>query len=412
MNIFKTPDRVTTIVRGARCSLADLVRSKKGGTAVFVAAAIPVMILLGGLGVDQSYLGARASLLRRTAESSALAGGQYLSTYYTTGSSSTIVNAARTIATTNMPTTPYGTVVPAANVVLGTWNTTAKTFTATTTNPTAVQVTALNTVANGNAVKTFFGGTFGKPTVDISTMAIVSYGTGKAFNTIILNDLSMSFSSEVADQRTADLAILNCVAGAASTTSQIGLTGFTGHSQTLFALGNAVTNLASITTYVNNTLNYCGVRTMPACAGSNVASGLYSAINQLKTAGLANASSNIILITDGVPNADSITYARADGTYPTPTSLLPVCSVLCSDANLWTMAQDQAAYAKTLGINISTVYYSGDTTGTTNQTAYAAALKTLVSGTGIALVAPTAAQIDASFGSFCASMGSAVKMVR
>ncbi len=70
------------------------------------------------------------------------------------------------------------------------------------------------------------------------------------------------------------------------------------------------------------------------------------------------------------------------------------------------------AYAKTLGINISTIYYSGDTTGATNQAAYAADLKTLVTGTGIALVAPTAATIDSSFASFCASMGSAVKMVK
>jgi Flp pilus assembly protein TadG len=385
--------------------------SRKGGTAILVAVAIPALVLLGGLSVDQSYVNMRASMLRRTVQSAALAGGQYLSTYYPNGSSATIVSKAQATATTNMPSTQYGTVVPSANIVMGTWNSTAKTFTATTTNPTAVQVTGLNTANNGNAVTTFFGGAYGKPTVDISSSAVVSYGTGKAFNTIILNDLSMSFSSEIADQRTADLAILNCVSGAASTTSQVGITGFTGHSQVLYALGNAVTNSAAMTTYVNKTENYCGNKNMPACSGSNVAAGLYSAITQLQAAGLANASSNIILITDGVPNADSLTYARADGIYPTPTSLLPVCTILCSDANLWTMAQDQAAYAKTLGINISAVYYSGDTVGTANQTAYATALASLVSGTGIALVAPTAAQIDASFGSFCASMGSAVKLV-
>ena len=43
---------------------------------------------------------------------------------------------------------------------------------------------------------------------------------------------------------------------------------------------------------------------------------------------------------------------------------------------------------------------------------YAADLATLISGTGIALVAPSAANIDAAFGAFCASMGSAVKTVQ
>jgi hypothetical protein len=62
-----------------------------------------------------------------------------------------------------------------------------------------------------------------------------------------------------------------------------------------------------------------------------------------------------------------------------------------------------------LGINISTVYYSGDTTGQSNITAYSNKLASLVSGQGIALVAPSKASISASFATFCSSMGTAVK---
>ncbi len=138
----------------------------------------------------------------------------------------------------------------------------------------------------------------------------------------------MSFSSEITDQRAADLAILNCISGAASSTSQIGLTGFTGHSTAIYALGNAVTNQTAMTTYINKTLDYCGNTGMPACSGSNVASGLYSAVAQLTAAGIANASSNIILITDGVPNADKMTYAKADGTYPTPTGIAGLLDIV------------------------------------------------------------------------------------
>ena len=408
MKVLQNAAKVARTLRHAKTSWQALGRSKKGSIAIMAAASIPTLIMLGGLSVDQSYVNVRVSMLRHTAQDSALAGGQYMATYYTTGSSAQIVSAAQSIATANLPVAQYGTVVPAANVVLGTWNASTQTFTATNTNPTAVKVTALNTVANGNPVYTLFGGAYGKSTVDLSSTAVVGYGTGKAFNTIILNDLSMSFSSEISDQRTADVAILNCIASAASSTSQIGLTAFTGHSNTIYALGNAVTNQAAMTTYINHTLNYCGNTGMPACSGSNAAAGLYSAISQLTAAGIANATSNIILITDGVPNADNMTYTQADGTYPTPTSLSPVCSTSCTDANLWTMAQDQAAYAKTLGINVSTVYYSGSTSGATLKAQYAADLATLVSGTGIALVAPSASKIDAAFGAFCASMGSAI----
>jgi Flp pilus assembly protein TadG len=412
MNVPRNAAKVAGSLRRAKDSWQALGQSKKGSIAVLAAVSIPSLIMLGGLSVDQSYVNVRVSMLRHTAQDAALAGGQYLSTYYTTGSSATIVSKAQAIATANLSVAQYGTVVPAANVVLGTWNSSTKAFTATTTNPTAVKVTAVNTVANNNPVNTFFGGAYGLPTVDISSSAVVGYGTGKAFNTIILNDLSMSFSSEITDQRAADLAILNCISGAASTTSQIGLTGFTGHSSAIYPLGNAVTTQTAMTTYISKTLDYCGNKSMPACSGSNVAAGLYSAITQLTTAGIANATSNIILITDGVPNADKMTYAKADGTYPTPTASSPVCTSSCTDANLWTMAQDQAAYAKSLGINVSTIYYSGDTSGATLQAQYAADLATLISGTGIALVAPTAAKIDTAFGAFCASMGSAIKTVQ
>jgi Flp pilus assembly protein TadG len=412
MKVLQNAAKAAKSLRHAKTSWQALGRSKKGSIAVMAAVSIPALLMLGGLSVDQSYVNVRVSMLRHTAQDAALAGGQYLSTYYTTGSSATIVSKAQAIATANLPVARYGTVVPAANVVLGTWNSSTKTFTATTTNPTAVQVTALNTVANGNPVNTIFGGAYGLSTVNIASSAVVGYGTGKAFNTIILNDLSMSFSSEISDQRAADVAILNCISGAASSTSQIGLSSFDGHSSTLYALGNAATNQTAMTTYINKTLNYCGNTGMPSCSGSNVAAGLYNAITQLTAAGIANATSNIILITDGVPNADKMTYAKADGTYPTPTSSTPVCSTSCTDADLWTMAQDQAAYAKSLGINVSTIYYSGDTSGATLQAQYAADLATLISGTGIALVAPTAAKIDAAFGAFCASMGSAVKTVQ
>jgi hypothetical protein len=150
---------------------------------------------------------------------------------------------------------------------------------------------------------------------------------------------------------------------------------------------------------------------MPACSGSNVASGIYSAIQQFSSVSATNTIKNIIIITDGVPNASSgTTYAKADGTYATPTSTTPICSNNCSDANLLTMAHDQATNAWAAGISVSTIYYSGDT-ATSQQASYTTELASWVRGNGIALVAPTAAKISTVLGGFCATMPSALKLV-
>ena len=74
------------------------------------------------------------------------------------------------------------------------------------------------------------------------------------------------------------------------------------------------------------------------------------------------------------------------------------------------MAQNQAAAAHAAGINVSTIYYSGNT-GTSDQAAYAAKLASLVSGTGVALVAPTTTQLNNAYAGFCSTIPSSLKTV-
>ena len=440
----------------------DRRRDCRGSMTSMVAVAIPALIFLGGWAVDQAYVFYRYQLLQHAAEAAASAGHTTLASYYqaggtySTSSMSAINSAVSTTVSANMPSARYGTVVPTTSsnstsaVQIGTWDSTANTFTATTSNPNAVKVTAMSTAANGNPVSTLFGAMVGKSAIDMTVSAVSSYGNGLSsaggFNTIILNDLSMSFSSEMANQRAADIAILNCISNGTNGNGSVGLTSFNGdpyvwnpagasgfptqvvysaapyRAYSISAYTNTLvkatsTNVAAMTTYINNTFNYCGTTHGPPCTGSNVAAGLYSAIKQLNAAGIANTSSNIIIITDGVPNADTRTYTSSDGTGVTPSSTINTryswtgCTTSCSDNNLWTAAQAWAAYAGSLGINISTVYYSGDTTGSSNIASYSAKLASLVTGQGIALVAPTAASLSASFATFCSSMGTAVKRV-
>jgi Flp pilus assembly protein TadG len=422
-------------------------RARRGSVTAIAALSIPAMILIGGMGVDQGYLSYRHQLLQRTMQAAALAGQTYLSSYYMAGgtySSATMatINArAQAVVNAMMPSANYGNVLvtttsnTTSGVQIGTWSSSTKVFTPTTSSPNAVRVTGLNTAANGNAVKTLFGWLVGRSSVDMSSASVASYGNGLSnaggFNTIILNDLSMSFSTEVSNQRAADISVLDCISNGTNGNGQVGLTGITGHSLAFNltsisnfnsptysnTLAKATTpNVSTMTTWINGTLSHCGGSSMPGCSGSNLAAGLYSAVKQLLAAGIANNSANIILITDGVPNADAMTYTTADGMGQTPSSTINTkygftgCTSSCTDAMLWAGAQAWAAYAGSLGINVSTVYYSGDTSGSSNIASYSAKLASLVQGQGISLVAPTAASINTSFATFCSSMGSAVKL--
>ncbi len=403
--------------RGDRTrSWQRLLLARRGTVTILATIMLPVFIGFGLLTVGTGYLYYRKLLLTQTVSAATLAAASNLTTYYTSGTNSTaaIVSAAQTFALANEPSATYGTVVPTADVVVGNWNSATSTFTSLAasggTTPNAVQVTGLNTAANGNAVPVFFGGLVGMQSKDLTVTEVASYATGQSFDTIIINDLSMSFSSEISEQRAADLAILNCVESSSSSASTFGITTIDGHSNIYQALLQASTNLSSLQTKIN-ALNYCNQTGMPACSGSDVASGIYSAIQQFSTVSSTNTTKNIIIITDGVPNAKSgTTYTTADGIYPTPTSTTPTCTTACTDADLLTMAQNQASDAYAAGISISTIYYAGDT-ATADQAAYTASLATLRRGTGVSLVAPTAATITTVLGGFCSTMSSGLKLV-
>jgi Flp pilus assembly protein TadG len=371
----------------------------RGGMATLCAVMIPVLIGLGTLAIDQGYYGYRNLLLKQTTQNAALAAAEELFTYYTSGTNSTIVSTAQTYALNNMPSSKYGTVVTSSNVVLGSWSGTA--FTAGGTNPTAVQVTGLNTSANSNAVPLFLGSFFGRPSVDISYTVVASYGSGKAFNTIVINDMSQSFASEISDQVIADQQILNCVKGVTGATSYFGITFINGHASTYIPMTLAQSNYTTLQTKVA-AITSCNASEDPNCStGSNIGSGIYSAIQQFNNSTYTGTSKNIVIITDGVPDASSgVTYTTADGVS---------CGANCTDAELQAGTQAQAALAKAAGINISTIYYSGDTSPSDEST-YETFLAGLVTGTGKSLVAPSAATIDASYASLCSSIPSVLKL--
>ena len=380
---------------------------RRGSVGIFAAMVASAMLGVGTLVIDQTNMYHRGLMQRQTTQAASLAGASKISTYYASGTNSNaqVLAAAQAIATANMPVDQYGTVVPASSVVLGKWDGVTSIFSPLSggaTDPNAVRVTATTTISSllpgwsKNASRTY------------TTTAVASYGTGQTWNTIITNDLSGSFSGQIANQRAADKAILDCIKTSAGAASQFGITTHTGMSAIFQPLASATDTYTSLVSKIN-TLKSCGQTGAPACSGSNVASAIYSARMQFANPAYNNTRRNMVIITDGIPNGISRTYIREDGTYATDTAPTPICSVNCTDAQTWTMAVNQAAMAAAAGISVSTIYYSGNSGGSAG--ANASQLAGLRSGTGVSLVAPTATAISGVFAGFCSTMSSALKTV-
>ena len=412
-------------------------RDRRASTALMVCMLFPVFIGIAALGVDASRLYFMKLKVFQTAQAAALTASAKLTNYYTTTTQMSasvppaVLATTQAIATANAPTGQFGTVVPTSSIVLGNWSNTAKTFTALSGtgpfSPNAVQVTGLATTANSNPINTYFGGLLGWSSVNITQTATATFGTYKPFNVIVVNDLSGSFSSNLTNQKNADISILNCVAYGNST-AKFGVTRFNGDSGIVQALTPALNNLTTITSAINGTVNCSSNGT---CSGSNIAAGLYSAIQQYEaefrattttavgtnetlwtTAAPSTSINNIVFITDGIPNAVGHTYKLQDGVTTNGTS--PLCTTTCTDAQLQSGAVYQAqTVAKNLGIVVSYIYYADSGSNVAADTSYLNTLVTAAHGIvpgGTGLITPTSGSIAAYSGGVCALMGSRLVM--
>jgi hypothetical protein len=86
-----------------------------------IAMMLPATIGFGSLAVDGSYYTYRELLPRQAVQAAALAAGNKLPTYYSsgTGSTTSIASMAQAFITNNMPVAQYGTITP--TTVVGNW---------------------------------------------------------------------------------------------------------------------------------------------------------------------------------------------------------------------------------------------------------------------------------------------------
>ena len=400
-------------------------KDRRASMTLLIAGAIPLLIGFSALGMDAVRLFSQAQRINQAAEMAALAAGTKLPTYYSTNSTATMVSAANTILTANTQGT--WTIAPAVTVTIGTWTSANNTFASGGTAPNAVQTTV--TATTSTLVTSIMGGS----TATVTKTAIAKLGGIHTVNVVVVNDLSSSFSTQIVQQRAADVAILNCIASTSSSTSKFGVSSFNGTSSTYIPLqtvtaANKTTLTNSVNAMAGCTSSGSGTNP-PKCGGSNAAAGIYNAMTQLAALNCSNCSNNIVIITDGVPSYNSgVSYTQATGTYVTTTGTgtnmvgtgkgtTPICGVGSANScgsptnsnsdpvPMLAMANGQAKAAGAAGMLVSTIYYTGSTSGSTKIAAYEAELAGWVQNGGVNMNIPTAAQITSSSSGVCSLFG-------
>jgi hypothetical protein len=317
-------------------------------------------------------------------------------------SKSAAITIAKQYAEKNMPSSRYGSVLADVDVVVGKWTDkcpaggqacfqAAGSQDCTSFKCNAVQVTTREATSNGNAFNLVFGPLMGSSSFNIGSTAIATYGPGPGsqttWNVVVVEDISMSFSQQLPNAKAADLSLLDCIRDNAAAGSKLGITLFTGVSPSPpYQAGLSVsdtTNYNNLKSKVSG-INQCGSAGMPPCSGSNVSSGMNSAITQFcptssscqSSSGSTSSRQALVIITDGIPNCGSTRN--------------------CSDSQLLNNAVTAANNASSKGIDVFTIYY-----GTSNSDA--AWLATLVRGNGIALKTPDPTKLADLMQQVCSS---------
>ena len=146
------------------------IRARRGNVLIFTAAALVVMIGFVSFAVD---LG-RAQLAKTQLASAADAAARSAAWGLADGTSVSRAIAAAADNTVDGTTL----VLQSADVTIGTWNSSTRTFTAGGSSPRAVKVVAYRNTARGTAIPLVFASVLGKKTIDLSATSIATYTAG------------------------------------------------------------------------------------------------------------------------------------------------------------------------------------------------------------------------------------------
>ncbi len=272
--------------------------SRRGAIAVLAAILMVLVVGMVAFAVDLSNLCVVRAKAQAIADAAALAGGRGLAVSST--QAQTLAKACANQNTVNGQTMA----LQSSNVVVGTWSTTAHTFTAlagtAASQANACKVNVTLTAANGNPVSMLFAGALGVHTADVTASAVAG---GGRWDIVLVCDISSSFSADLAQATSGMTAVLNQI-NQYSPTSNLGIVTFTGQTQTVASLQPVGSNYSSLATAINN-IQDCAAPGGPACCGSDLAAGMATGISLFSAAGYnppTGTRKAIIFISDGAAN--------------------------------------------------------------------------------------------------------------
>ena len=146
--------------------VAELPRDDGGAMGVLVAIGIVVLMGIAALAVDMGYAYATKTRLSAAADAAALAAVSQLPD--TTAAQATALDYVEK----NLPAAQNGTVVAAADIAMGYWDSATRTFASGGTPVNAVSVTARRSQDNGNPLGLLFARVMGFAETDISTTSL------------------------------------------------------------------------------------------------------------------------------------------------------------------------------------------------------------------------------------------------
>ena len=303
-------------------------------------ASLPVTVLFltvflgfGALAVDVTRALAARDQLQAAADAGALAGA---SVVWDVASAHAL---AVEFGNKNAPA-GVGDVIDPADVLLGTWDSATRTFTAGGPNPNAVQVTAEMSTANGTALQGTLSAALGFTSFDVGATAVATGDNGQQWDVTIVQDVTGSFSQELDDAKTADQTLLQCISERASPDSLVGGVMFTGYG---FDMGPMDTIENGFTTLYDSfgNLGSCGQSGSPPCSGTHIGAGITTALDLFDAAPgpNPNTSQAMVIVSDGAP------YCKA-----------PACTTSTQDLRDQAVAAADAAEAA--GISVFTVLYN------------------------------------------------------
>ena len=170
-------------------------RSRRGLVLIYVMASMIIFLVIASLAVDMGHARLAKTQLQFAADAAARAACQDLSK-----GQSTAQQTAVTIAATNLVDGTPLVIKGNKDVVFGTWDPNARTFTPQANGSSgtgnAVRIDASRTAAKGNAIQLAFASLFSSGKTDIHATATACFAGGNgAYSIVGMNSISMTLNS-------------------------------------------------------------------------------------------------------------------------------------------------------------------------------------------------------------------------